>query len=83
MNEHKVMIDAIQDVGIQLTDAFGTLHALTLRYAGIVNGALDVLLPWLKRIPIVPPQFVEFSTRMERITQQIIQVSALWQSPLF
>ncbi len=45
IDEHKGMIDAIQDVGIQLTSAFGTLHTLTVKYASIVNGVLDLLLP--------------------------------------
>lgn len=72
INKHKGMIDAIQDVGIHLTDAFGTLHTLTVKYAGVVNSVLDALLPWLKRIPLVPPQMLTTATRMEAITQQII-----------
>jgi methyl-accepting chemotaxis protein len=76
INEHKEMIDAIQDVGIQLTGAIGTLHTLTVKYAGVVNGVLDMLLPLLKGIPFVPPQLLEMATTMEKITQQIIDTSA-------
>lgn len=75
LNEHKAMIDAIQDVGIQLTSSFGSLHKVTVKYAGIVNGALDLMLPWLKKLPLVPPRFVEVGTALERITQKIIDSS--------
>ncbi len=75
IDEHKVMIDAIQDVGIQLTSAFGTLHTLTVKYAKTVNGVLDLLLPWLKKLPLVPPKLLELAARMERITQAIIDSS--------
>lgn len=76
ITEHKEMIDAIQDVGIQLTGAIGTLHTLTVKYAGVVNGVLDLLLPLLKNIPFVPPQLLEMATTMEKVTQQIIDNSA-------
>lgn len=76
INEHKEMIDAIQDVGIQLTGAIGTLHTLTVKYAGVVNSALDMLLPLLKNIPLVPPKLIELATTMEKITQNIIDTSA-------
>ncbi len=75
IDEHKVMIDAIQDVGIQLTSAFGTLHTLTVKYATVVNGVLDLLLPSLKKVSLVPPKFLELMTKMERITQAIIDSS--------
>ncbi len=75
IDEHKVMIDAIQDVGIQLTSAFGTLHTLTVKYASIVNRVLDLLLPWFQKIPLVPPKLLELATRVERITQAIIDSS--------
>jgi hypothetical protein len=72
LNEHKVMIDAIQEVGIQLTSSFKTLHRLTVRYAGIVNAALDALLPWLRKVPLMPQRFVETAETVERVTQRII-----------
>ena len=76
INEHKEMIDAIQDVGIQLTGAIGTLHTLTVKYAGVVNNVLDMMLPLVKNIPFLPPQLLEMATTMERITQEIIDNSA-------
>lgn len=76
INEHKAMIDAIQEVGIQLTGAIGTLHTLTVKYAGVVNNVLDILLPLMKNIPIIPPKLVELATKMEKLTQNIIDTSA-------
>ncbi len=76
IDKHKEMIDAIQDVGIQLTGAIGTLHTLTVKYAGVVNSVLDMLLPLLKNIPLVPPKLIELATTMEKVTQTIIDSSA-------
>ena len=54
INEHKGMIDTIQEVALELTTSMGTLHTLTVKYAGIANNILDSLLPILKGLPIVP-----------------------------
>ena len=34
INEHKDMIDSIQDVALELTTVIGTLHTVTVKYAG-------------------------------------------------
>ncbi|MDX9990408.1 MAG: hypothetical protein RBS68_00035 [Anaerolineales bacterium] len=75
INEQKETIDSIQEMGIQLTNTFGTLHTVTVKYAGVVNNILDMLLPFLKKIPLVPPQLLEMATKIERVTQQIIDNS--------
>jgi len=77
INRHKDMIDAIQELGIQLTGAFDTLHTVTVKYAGVVNRVLDILLPLIEKIPLFPERFVEMARSMERITQQIIDNSAV------
>ena len=76
IDNHKEMIDAIQELGIQLTDALGALHTLTVKYAGVVNSVLDILLPLIKKIPFIPPRLLELATSMERVTQQIMDNSA-------
>jgi len=76
INRHKDMINAIQELGIQLTGAFDTLHTVTVKYAGVVNGVLDILLPLIEKIPLFPARFVDMARSMERITQQIIDNSA-------
>lgn len=75
INQHKDMIDSIQDVGIQLTGAIGSLHAVTVKYAGMANSVLDTLLPLMKNFPMVPPKLVELATMMEKVTQDIIDNS--------
>ena len=72
INEQKETIDTIQEMGIQLTTAIGTLHTMTVKYAGVVNNVLDMLLPILQKIPLVPPKLVDMATKIERVTQQII-----------
>ena len=50
INQHKGMIDTIQEVALELTSAIGTLNSLTVRYAGKANEILDILLPVIKKI---------------------------------
>jgi hypothetical protein len=75
INEHKDMIDAIQEVAIELTGAMGTLHALTVKYAGIANSILDTLLPIVKGLPIVPKKVTDLLVNLEAVTQKIIDNS--------
>jgi len=72
INEHKGMIDAIQEVALELTDSMGTLHKLTVKYAGIANNILDNLLPIIKTLPIVPKKVTALLVKLEKITQKII-----------
>jgi hypothetical protein len=72
LNEHKSMIDAIQDVAIELTNSIGTLHALTVKYAGIANSILDTLLPIVRNLPLVPKNVTALLINLESITQKII-----------
>jgi hypothetical protein len=76
IEENAKMIDLIQEVGLELTNSIGTLHTLTVKYAGIANGILDVLLPILRGLPIIPKNVMEMLTSLERITQQIIDGQA-------
>ena len=75
INENKEMIDSVQEVALGLTDAMGTLHTLTVKYAGIANAILDNLLPIVKNLPIVPKKVTELLVNLEAITQQIIDNS--------
>lgn len=72
INEQKETIDTIQEMGIQLTTAIGTLHTVTVKYAGVVNNILDMLLPILEKIPLIPPKLLDMVKTMERVTQKII-----------
>ena len=70
------MIDLIQQVALELTNSIGTLHTLTVRYAGIANGILDVLLPIVRSLPLIPRNVTDMLANLERITQQIIDSQA-------
>jgi len=72
IEENARMIDMIQEVALELTNSIGTLHTLTVKYAGIANGILDVLLPILRGLPIIPQNVMEMLTNLERMTQRII-----------
>lgn len=76
IQDHKDMIDAIQEVALELTGSMGTLHTLTVKYAGKANQILDVLLPILKSIPVVPKNVTSMLTELEKYTQNIIDNAA-------
>ena len=72
IEENAKMIDLIQEVALELTTSIDTLHTLTVKYAGVANGILDVLLPILRGVPFIPANITEMLTNLEHLTQQII-----------
>jgi uncharacterized phage infection (PIP) family protein YhgE len=76
IEEHKTMIDTIQEIALELTNSIGTLHTLTVKYAGIANNILDGLLPIVKGLPIIPKNIVDLLVNLEAMTQKIIDTNA-------
>ena len=72
IEQNKEMIDSIQEIALELTSSIGSLHTLTVKYARTANGILDVLLPILKNLPIVPKNVMQMLVNLESITQKII-----------
>jgi len=72
IEEHKSMIDSIQEVALELTTSIGTLHTLMVKYAGIANNILDGLLPIVKGLPLIPRNILDMLINLESITQKII-----------
>ncbi|MBI2331487.1 MAG: hypothetical protein HYU84_04870 [Chloroflexi bacterium] len=77
IEQHKEMIDSIQEVAIELTSSIGSLHTLTVKYARTANQILDVLLPILKNLPIIPKNVMQMLVNLESITQKIIDNEAV------
>ena len=76
IEQNKEMIDSIQEIAIELTSSIGSLHTLTVKYARIANQILDVLLPILKNLPVVPKNVMDLLINLESITQKIIDNEA-------
>ena len=72
IEQQKGMIDSIQEVALELTSSIGSLHTLTVKYAKTANGILDVLLPILKNLPLVPKNVMQMLVNLEGLTQKII-----------
>ncbi|MBL8063563.1 MAG: hypothetical protein JNK32_11115 [Anaerolineales bacterium] len=72
IEQHKSMIDTIQEVALELTTSIGSLHTLTVKYARTANQILDVLLPILKNLPLIPKNIMQMLVNLESITQKII-----------
>ena len=76
IEQHTEMIDSIQEVAIELTSSIGSLHTLTVKYARTANQILDVLLPILKNLPIIPKNVMQMMVNLESMTQKIIDNEA-------
>ena len=76
IEQHKEMIDTIQEIAIELTSSIGSLHALTVKYARIANSILDTLLPIIKSLPIIPANVTQMLVTLESVTQKIIDNEA-------
>ncbi len=72
IEDNAKIIDMIQEVALELTNAIGTLHTLTVKYASTANAILDMLLPILRNLPIVPKNVMDMLVNLEAITQKII-----------
>ena len=72
IQEHQGMIDSIQEIALELTEAIGSLHTLTVKYAGKANQILDLLLPIVKNVPLIPKKATKLLSDMEKWTQNII-----------
>ena len=72
IEQHKEMIDTIQEIAIELTSSIGSLHTLTVKYARIANNILDALLPIVKTLPIIPANVKQMLITLESVTQKII-----------
>jgi hypothetical protein len=77
IQEHKTMIDAMQETALELTNSIASLHTLTVKYAGIANSILDTLLPIVKNVPIIPRNVTAMLTNLESVTQKIIDNKVL------
>ncbi len=76
IESHKQMIDSIQEIALELTSSIGTLHTLTVKYARTANQILDVLLPIVKNLPLIPKNVTQMLINLEAITQKIINNEA-------
>ncbi len=76
IEQHKEMIDTIQEIAMELTSSIGSLHTLTVKYARTANQILDGLLPILRNLPIIPKNIMQLLVNLESITQKIIDNEA-------
>ena len=76
IEDNAKLMDSIQELALELTNSIGTMHKLTVKYAGVANGILDVLSPVLGRLPLIPKKATRMLTDLERITQRVVDGNA-------
>lgn len=72
VRQNTQMIDSIQEVALELTGAIGSLHGITVKYARTANQILDMILPILNNLPLIPKNARDLLSDLEKWTQQII-----------
>lgn len=72
IQENRQMIDSIQEVALELTGVVDSLHTLTVKYARLANQILDLLLPVVQTLPLIPKSARDLLSDLERWTQRII-----------
>lgn len=60
IEENKVILDTIQELGIELSQAVNLLSTSALKYATLVNSVLDTLMPIVSNLPFLPKQTQKF-----------------------
>jgi ABC-type transporter Mla subunit MlaD len=76
IEDNAKLMDTVQEVAIQLTHAMGSLHTLTVKYAGTANSILDVLSPLMGSLPLIPKRAKDVLGNLEHITQRIVDTQA-------
>jgi len=72
ISDHKEMIDTIQEVALDLTTTMGSLHGVMVKYAAKANQILDLILPVITNLPLIPPKAKKLLVELEEWTQKII-----------
>lgn len=72
VQQHRQMIDSIQEVALELTAAIGSLHGITVKYARTANQILDLILPIIQNLPLIPKSARQLLGDLEKWTQKII-----------
>lgn len=74
IEENKATMDSMQDIGLALASAAGTLQATASRYVGMVDRLLDTAVPILRNIPLVPAQTMKTIENLQKLANTIIDV---------
>lgn len=76
VRQNAQMIDSIQEMALELSTAFSSLHSVAVKYARSANQLLDILVPVVKNLPIIPKNAQTMIVNLEKWTQMIIDNEA-------
>lgn len=74
IEDNKATMDSIQEIGLALASAAGTLQATASKYVGMVDRFLDTAVPILRNIPLVPTKTMETIVNLQNLANTIIDV---------
>ena len=76
IEDNAKLMDLVQEVALELTHSIGTMHALTVKYAGKADRIVGVLSPILGSFPIFPKKAKTMLASLEEITGRINRTQA-------
>jgi hypothetical protein len=75
IEENRATMDSIQEIGLELAQAAGTLQATASRYVGMVDGLLETAVPIMRNIPLVPARTLELVEDLQDLANTIMDAT--------
>jgi hypothetical protein len=72
VEENKAIIDTVQELGIDLSHTIASLAVTAVKYAKMVDSMLDMVVPVLDSIPLVPQKTVDFLNKVRSLADKIV-----------
>ena len=70
--ENKQTLDAVQDIGLELTNTVAAFEQAAVKYIRMIDGFLVNAAPLIKNIPFVPKNIVALATQAQTLAQQVL-----------
>ena len=71
IQDNRSTLDSIQDMAVELTRAIRSLEAAAIKYVKMADQVLETLVPFLKGLPIVGKEVMEFATEAQAMAKKI------------
>lgn len=72
IQENKQTLDAVQDIGLELTNTVSAFEQAAVRYIKMIDGFFDTVVPVLKNIPLIPANIVALASEAQTLAQSVL-----------
>ena len=82
IDDNKGTLDSIQDMALQLTSTVILLQKIVMNYVEKVESMLEIAIPLLDKIPLIPDKVIDFARDVHEWSEKIIATSDLAEKVL-